>query len=137
MLWLSGIKNASEFHQDKLMSRSIHQMVIMGALYFIFSLCSYKEIKKRYHPEYLKARGLRERMWSIWELFLCKGGNRQSRPSLLVGKKKKAVGGEGNKKKKKITYSSTNFALYKAFSLPWVTVNPPRVLNNEFHFTQG
>lgn len=87
MLWLSGIKNASESHQDKLMSGSIHRMVIVGALYFIFRLCSYKDINN-VSPEYLKARGLRQRIRSIWELFLCKVGNRQSRPSLLVGGEK-------------------------------------------------
>lgn len=114
MLWLSGIKNASEFHQDKLMTGSIHRMVIVGALYFIFRLCSYKEINNIL-PECVKDRGLRERMRSVWDLFLCKVGNRQRRASLLVGKKRQW---EGNSKEGKITYSSTNFALYKTFFPP-------------------
>ena len=120
------------------MSGSIHRMVIVRALYFIFRLCSYMKINN-VSPEYLKARGLRERMRSIWELFLVRWGTDKAGLHCWQEKKKrkKAVGGEGNKKKKKSLTPAPTLHVYKAFSPPWVTINPPGVLNNELHFTQG
>lgn len=96
------------------MSGSIHRMVIVGALYFIFRLCSYKDINN-VSPEYLKARGLRQRIRSIWELFLCKVGNRQGRPSLLVAGGKNQWEGKAIKRRKKSLTPARTLHFIKPF----------------------
>lgn len=71
--------------------------------------------------------------------FLWGGGREETRISLLAGKKcsRDGVGGGGGKQKKEKSLALEQTLHFKRHLFSQVTLNPPRVLSDWPHFTQG
>lgn len=69
--------------------------------------------------------------------FLWGGGAEKARVSLLVGEKKCSRDGVWGKQKKEKSLALASTLCFKKHIFSQVTFNPPRVLSDWPHFTQG